>query len=354
MKKTLLFGLVSLLSLSAWAAEPTKPQSPTKVTLVSTNSAQQLAFHPIKSAPAKVITLNHAKIPARVAGILQQLNYRVGDTVKQGDVIAQLDCEDIKLIQGQIDADKQKAQVMLAFNQRELVRANKLSKNQSLSEAELDRNKTEVSTSKIQLAALKLSLKQQQLNTQRCTVKAPFDGIITARLVNVSEQISQGQTLVELLQSTEQEVSAQIALSDEKSFAKASRYWFEIDGKKWPLQLRHVVPLIKDDSRSLESRLVFTTQATYSGATGRVKWTSQRPHLPGYLLQQRQDQLGFFIVKNNHAHFITVPDAQEGRPIPVEPNSDHQLIIDGRFGLTDQQAIRLKKTATDTLITKKD
>ncbi len=340
MKKTLLLGFAGLLCLPVVAAE---------LTLVSTQSADSLAFHPIKSAPAKVITLNHAKIPARVSGIIERFHFRVGDTIRQGEAIARIDCQDFELALSQTQADKKRSEVTLAFNQRESARAQKLLKNNAVSEAELDRKKTDVSISKSQLASLKINLKQQQLNVERCDIKAPFDGILTARLADVGEQIDRERPAVaELLQSNHQLISAQIALSDQQTFEQAGKYWFEVNQQKWPVKLRHLIPWVKDDSRSLESRLEFIDKTAYSGTTGRIKWSSQVRHLPAYLLQKRQNSFGFFILEGQQARFIPVPDALEGRPIPLPSglsgsSLDYQLIIDGRFGLSDKQTVKISK-----------
>ncbi|MFT4927328.1 MAG: RND family efflux transporter MFP subunit [Phenylobacterium sp.] len=359
----LMLCLSQLFCLPAYAAEPdtsepntskqaTLEQASSTLTMVTTQPLDSLAFYPVKSAPAKVISLNHGKIPARVPGVLKHFNYRAGDEVKQGAVIARLDCQDIILSHQQMQTDVQQSNTTLAFNRRELKRANKLIKQQSISEAEVDRKKNAVKISQSQLKAMQLKMQQQQLNVQRCDIKAPFDGILTSRLVSVGEQIQQGQAVVELLQSNTQEVAAQVALSDQTAFIEADRYWFEVNGEKLPLTIRQIIPVVKDQSRSLESRLEFVDKTTYSGATGRVKWATKTAHLPAYLLQKRQKILGFFVLDNKpenaQAKFIKVGAALEGRPVPLPRSLDlkseqYQLIIDGRFGLEDLQKVKLKE-----------
>jgi RND family efflux transporter MFP subunit len=347
MRKALILCLTASLCTSVFADEA-MPSIP-----VTAKTVEQLAFYPIKSAPAKVITLNHAKIPAQVGGIIERFNHRVGDTVKKGDIIARLDCQDITLTLARLEADVKRSQVQQAFNQREMDRAVKLNKNKSVSESELDLKQTNVATGKSQIKALKINLKQQHVFAARCNITAPFDGIVTKRIASIGEQVDQGKSVVELLESGQQEVSAQIALSDQNAFLNAREYWFEVNGEKFPLKLRQLIPMIADNSRSLESRLEFVDKKTYSGVTGRVKWHTPSPYLPGYLLQKRENQYGFFVIEQDSARFVSVDGAQEGRPIKLGANANYQIIIDGRFGLRNSQNITLKTVADETLISRK-
>lgn len=353
-KKNLLFFMAGLLFFQANAQQAIQ-KTPN---LVTVSRAQQLVFYPQKSAPAKVIALNHGKIPARVAGIIQRLNLRVGDNLKQGDIIARLDCQDLDLTAQQMQSQIQQAELTLAFNQREYQRAIELKRKKSISDAELDQKQTQANTSQQRLNELTLNLQQQRLNVQRCDITAPFDGMVTAKWVNIGEQVNPGQTIIELLQSDQQEVSAQIALTDRQTFHTASSYWFEHNGQKLPLRLRQLIPLVKDNSHSLESRLEFTAKNLDSGTTGRLVWTSSSAYLPAYLLQKRQGHYGFFIVEQEDkqtiqpakARFIKVADALEGHPIPLthalttphQDISDYQLIIDGRLGLQDNQKVKVR------------
>jgi RND family efflux transporter MFP subunit len=345
MKKSLILLITSIITFPAFADS---------TVAVTTQSAEQLSFYPVKSAPAKVVSLNHAKIPAQVSGIVTHMNHRVGDKVSQGDVIAKLDCVDIKLTLARLESDTGQSEIELAFNQRELNRTVKLDKQQSVSEAELDQQKTNVRINQSRLKSLKISLKQQQVNADRCDIKAPFEGIVTKRMASVGEQLNQGQTVVELLQSGQQEVSVQIALSDQHAFTQARAYWLEVNDHKYPLRLRQLIPLVIDNSRSLESRLEFVNKTTFNGVTGRVKWHTPTLYLPAYLLLKRQGKYGFFINDNKTAKFIVVEGALEGRPIKLDSAQNYSIIIDGRFALKDSQTVTIKPTDTTTLLKKKE
>lgn len=345
MNSRVLFFVAALIPFTTQATEATEKNLP----LVTAKTVEALAFYPVKSAPAKVLPLNQSMIPARIGSVIEQLPVQVGDQVKKGDLIARLDCKDPQLALSQLKAELKQAKIELEFKHRDLERANTLAQKNSLTAAELDRKKTDVTTGDAQTLALNARLNQQQLNVDRCDILAPFDGLITQRLVSISEQVNPGQAVVELLQNGNIEVSAQVALSDSAAFEGGRQYYFEVGGKQYPLQVRTMLPVVNDNSRSVEARLEFTTQSTFSGVTGRVKWHSPTPHLPGYLLQQRDGQYGFFVLEHNKARFVVIEGAREGRPIKLTDSHSYQVIIDGRYGLTDQMQVKVNEQ-TNTLI----
>ncbi|WP_163835380.1 efflux RND transporter periplasmic adaptor subunit [Spartinivicinus ruber] len=313
-------------------------------TLVSAKAVHQLQFYPTQSAPAKVVALNKSLIPAEIAARLTHMPVNVGDSVNKGDLLATLDCQQTKLNLETQQAKYAQLKNQLAFNQRELSRSEKLARQKNIGEAELDRNKTNVVDIQSQLEAQQAALAIAKLNTQHCQVTAPFSGLVTKKVANVGEMLAIGTPIIELLQTNHVEVSAQIALTDENSFKQASSYTLKTNGVQYPLKLRSFLPFIENSTRSREARLVFNTKSTLIGTTGRLLWQSPTPHLPAHLLQKRNGKYGVFIIDDNKAQFIPANQAQEGRPIPLNIDGNHLVIIDGRHGLIDGQSIKLTNT----------
>lgn len=311
--------------------------------LVNAKAASALQFYPTRSAPAQVVALNKSQIPAEITARLTHMPANVGDSIKKGSLIANLDCRQTKLTQQSQQAKYQQLNNQLAFNQRELKRSEQLARKQNIGEADLDRNKTSVSDIKAQLIAQQASLEIAKLNSKYCQITAPFDGVITKKMANIGEMLAIGSPVVELLQTTDLEVSTKIARTDEVSFKQASAYVLTVNGRQYPLQLRSFLPFIENNTRSREARLVFTSESALVGTTGRLQWQSPTPHLPAHLLQKRNGQYGIFIIKTNKAIFIPVEQAQEGRPIPLKIAKHSLVIIEGRHGLVDGQIVTLSK-----------
>jgi hypothetical protein len=45
------------------------------------------------------------------------------------------------------------------------------------------------------------------------------------------------------------------------------------------------------------------------------------------------------VSNDSHARFLPVPGALEGRPVPVDLPSSTMIIVDGRFGVQDGDAL---------------
>jgi RND family efflux transporter MFP subunit len=322
---------VSLFSTSVLAAK-----------LVTVQQAKSLMLYPERNASAQVVALNKSNIPAEISALLTKLTVNVGDEVKQGQLLAQLDCYNTELLFSAEQAQDQLLTSQLRFAERELSRGIKLAKQKNIGEVELDRRQTTIKEVQAQALAQQSRLSLAEKNVSRCQIQAPFSGIVTKRLVAEGEMLVIGQPVVELLQQNNLQVSGKISLNDQVSFLAANQYIFSVDEKDYPLALRTLIPLIEKNTRSREARFNFIEQSAVAGSSGRLRWVSAVAHLPAHLLQSRQGKNGYFILNKNTAQFIAVAEAEEGRPIPYTLQANQLLIIDGRLGLLDGEKVTLK------------
>lgn len=143
-------------------------------------------------------------VGTQVNGPVLKLLVDFNDTVKAGDIVAQIDPSvyDARLAQDQAnlhqsEANVEQAQAKLSEAEKQLVRAQELSKRDMISQAELDTavaNRdslaAQVRVSKASVEQAKASLQLSQANLGYTTIRSPVDGVVIAR--NVSE----GQTVV--------------------------------------------------------------------------------------------------------------------------------------------------------------
>lgn len=313
-------------------------------TLVISEEASTVVIYPTRSAPAIVIALNQSVIPAQTSGVVTKLLVNVGDNVLKGEILATLDCQINVLNHRSQAATFEQLYSQLLFNKRELVRGRSLLEQKNIGEAELDRLNNAVENSRAILQMQKALVERASVNIERCNIKAPFNGIITKRLVSLGEMIDFGKPLVEIIENTRLEVSAKIAGGDEVSFNKAKTFTLDIAERLYNVTRRAFLPVIENNSRSREARFIFIDQQAIAGDTGRLRWKSASPYLPAHLLQKRQGKNGYFINENNIAKFIEVDTAQEGRPLVYVLGESTQIITQGHHGLKDGDPIKLKKS----------
>jgi RND family efflux transporter MFP subunit len=337
-------GLLSISCLTLSQSLETDGQSKDKLVNVTHKTFESMVFYPSRNAPAKVEVLNQTQISAQIDAILIQFDRLVGEKFSKGDVLAKLDCRDANLNLTNHRAQLTRFEQQLNFAKRQLERGEELARKSSLGEADLDQLQTDVSIAESQRVSQLSNMKTAALSKERCNIIAPYKGIVVSRLANVGELLAPGKPVLEIIQLSNVEVSANISLSDSQSFLNGADFYFEKGGKQFPLANRTFLPIVLNESRSREARLTFTGEAAIAGATGRLIWSSATPHLPANLLQQRNGIRGVFVVNAGRAKFVAIETAQEGRPILV-PDVDSwqgaKIILDGRHGLNDGQPISI-------------
>lgn len=131
-----------------------------------------------------------SQVSASGSGLLVELKVREGDFVKAGEVIAVLDRRDAALRVAQADAGLKAARVQLASTEREVARLEKLDKDQAVPTAEVDRIKSARDAAAAGVEAATVAVNMAHKMAGDADVRAPFAGLVTARLKGEGEWIS--------------------------------------------------------------------------------------------------------------------------------------------------------------------
>ncbi|MFC3202249.1 efflux RND transporter periplasmic adaptor subunit [Alteromonas oceani] len=178
-----LFMLFACMGISF----PTSAQdSPIKVT----------AAYPVASQKYQSITLsgavssaNDAFLAPLQAGFVDKLFVEVGDHVQQGQPLLTLDSKLAELARQQAEAELEVGTVAYNEAERLLTEVDALSQQQLAAKTLFQQRKAEVANAKAELARLKAILALRKEVVSRHTLKAPFDGVIYQRDVDVGEWV---------------------------------------------------------------------------------------------------------------------------------------------------------------------
>ena len=140
-------------------------------------------------ATGNAAAVNATNLLARVQGFLQQLNYKDGDFVKQGTTLFVIEPEPYKLKLEQAQAAEAGAQATLKQAEAEYERQADLASRQVASKAALDNATANRDLALAKLTQAQVDTKQAAINLGYTQVKAPFDGVVTARLVSLGELV---------------------------------------------------------------------------------------------------------------------------------------------------------------------
>ncbi|MDP3616886.1 MAG: efflux RND transporter periplasmic adaptor subunit, partial [Rhodoferax sp.] len=184
--------------------------------------------------------VNTAMVKARVAGELQDLTVREGDTVKAGQVIARVDASEYqaRVRQAQQLAESAKAQVDIARrsfdNNRSLVDQGFISK-------------TALDTSLASLAAAEASFRAAQAGVEVATkslddtvLRAPLSGLISQRLAQPGERVAVEARIVEIVDLGRLELEASLSASESMDLRLGQSAVLQIEGSATPVTA-HVV-----------------------------------------------------------------------------------------------------------------
>jgi RND family efflux transporter MFP subunit len=299
----------------------------------------ELLVEPQFSAPATVMARNQPQVAAEIDARVTAFPVQVGDHVSADATLARLDCRSDESRLAVARAELKVTLAQMNYAREQLTRARNLKKNDSISDELLDQRRTDLEARQAEADARREAVKQAAINVGHCEIRAPFDAVVTERLVSIGSFVSRGTAIVGLLEMAGQEISASLRQNEIARLQQAEELVFEAASGRFPVRLRALLPALDTLARTREARLAFVSDAALPGTAGRLVWQVGRKLLPADYLVRRDNRLGVFVLNGDRAQFIVIPHALEGQPCEVDLPSDTRLITDGRQSLVDGQAV---------------
>jgi len=306
---------------------------------VQTRPFSALAIYPPHSAPASVVSNNRSRISAEIGARIVAIPVRVGDRVKKGALLAQLENADLALALERQQAALQAIDAKLELARYELRRAQSLSKKQAVSEQLLRQREAAVDTLLAERRGQQAAVAQARRQLDKTELRAPFDAVVLARPGQVGELAGPGTPLLQIIDTDSLEVSAALPASLAETLRDDDSPAFVSDGIRHPLRLRRITPALDTRSHTREARLEFTGSAALPGASGELVWRSAEPRLPAEFVSRRNGRLGVLIRDGDRARFVVLARAENGRPAVAELPPDTAIITAGRYRVDDGDAL---------------
>jgi membrane fusion protein (multidrug efflux system) len=143
---------------------------------ISTTVATTENFHPYLTSVGTLQAEQTIEIVPQIAGMVKAIYFQSGDAVKAGTVLVQLDSTNEK---AQLDIDVARQNLAQLTYQRDKT----LYEKRVISKAQLDTDLSNLQIAKAQVVSDQATLDKMQ-------IKAPFDGVLGIREVNLGEFIS--------------------------------------------------------------------------------------------------------------------------------------------------------------------
>ena len=299
------------------------------------------------SAPAEVVNDDHAQISAQLSARVTQVLVQVGDRVVADQPLVALDCRDFDLAAERAQSQLSSLQAQARLARQQLNRADRLVKQNSASKELRDQRRAELDSLQAQAVGARAGVSDAELARSRCSITAPFKGVVTERSVSQGNLVTPGTRLLMLLGSEHAEISAALTSPQAASLKQAQSIHYQYFNQQYPLQLRAFVPFIDQRARTQEVRLGFAEelskahieQSAIAGSTGRLVWQEAGGRLPVRYIVSREGQLGVMLYRAGKAEFVLLPDAIEGQAAKVDLPADAQVIVEGQHGAVSGEPV---------------
>ena len=147
---------------------------------------------PYLEATGNTAAVNSTPLVARVAGFIQEIDYKDGDSVKAGTRLFLIEPEPYQLALEQAQAGQTSADASVKQSSADLKRQQDLLAQKVISASTADQAAAAAAVDVAKQQQNAVDVKQAQLNLSYTEVKAPFDGIVTARQVSVGQFVATG------------------------------------------------------------------------------------------------------------------------------------------------------------------
>ena len=254
MKWALLALLVGLLASGVWRALSSRQAQQETVARMATDRSQtviELGALDVIEVKTRDLSIglaisgalkavNSAIVKARVAGELQGLTVREGDTVKAGQIVARVDPAEYqaRVRQAQQLAESAKAQVDIARrafdNNRSLVDQGFISR------TALDTSLASLAASEASYRAAQAGMDVAAKALDDTVLRSPLAGLVSQRLAQPGERVSPEARIVEIIDLSRLELEASLSATESIDLRLGQSAVLQIEGAAKPVNARVV------------------------------------------------------------------------------------------------------------------
>jgi len=180
--------------------------------LVEVVQIQKAHVNPLQEFVGTLRFDKNSVLAAQNDGIVRAIHFEVGDFVKKNQVLVQIDSQ---LLEAQIKAAQANLDIAKSQNNNALKdyeRYEKLLESKSITQKEYDDALLQSNSSLNQVEALKAKLNELYIQKEQKSIKAPYDGVIVEKMINLGEWASSGKSIVKMVNTSIAEFNFSVPL----------------------------------------------------------------------------------------------------------------------------------------------
>lgn len=222
--------------------------------LVSVKQVENRPLSPKIMLVGTIYSRSQAELTSGVDGRLAWVQ-EPGSQVLQGDVVARIEQTQLLLQKAQQEAQIEYENVTLVRLGREFERLVKLSASKSASETEMDkaRSDRDLAAASLKLAQIRLKMILDDLD--RSQVKAPFSGIITARMHQAGEDVGRSVAILSMTDPEDLEIRLHAPLKHSRRVQVGDELKVYHSEGEFNASIRSLIPVSDVRSQTFEARI---------------------------------------------------------------------------------------------------
>ncbi|GJM08663.1 MAG: RND transporter [Lysobacteraceae bacterium] len=335
-------GFLTVLAASAQAPGGGEGPPPSPVRVDRVISTEIVPTVPITGT---LFSRNDMQITAAVDG---QLTYvaEPGTAVKAGDVVATIDTRPLQLQLEELEAQARRASSQLDYLEKQVERERNLVTRNSTAATQLEQtlSNRDIAASDLAIARSRIQQTQDQLN--RSSIKAGFDGVVTARVHREGETVGRGTVLGRMTDTESLEVrvlaplhhAGRVRVNDELRL-----FGFE---SSFTGIVRSVVPPVDSRTQAMELRIDLPPEARFVWSLGQLVSVAVPLRSAKDTLAVNRDAL---ILRQDGTYVYRVRDDGTAERVAVQTgeSSGEFVAVSGELGEGDQVVVRGGETLSD-------
>ncbi len=312
-----------------------------KVDLEVTESA--IGFATSKLAP---------RVGAEVTGMIKTVLVDVGQVVKKGELLAEIDPEEYELNLTAQKANVARLQTQIKNQQKTTDRFQKLRRERTISQGKLDDAEAQLAVFKAQLDASKAVLSLTKRKLRKTKIIAPVDGQIDARMISEGDFVKVGATLFKITNPEVLRITFPFPEVIAREFTTGQPVRLKALGQPEHVNstISDIRPNIASGSRSLNVIVDINNPGEWksgSSVSGEIIVATKRDALvvPKLAVVRRPIGKIVYVVENDRAIQIIVQTGyQKNSSVEITKGltADARIVLDGAGFLTDQAAVEIK------------
>ncbi len=232
-------------------------QAPRPVLVVRADAALGPAAEGLTAYAGEIRAREETALSFRVGGNLIHRRVDVGDRVRQGDLLAELDSGDLRLQVASLQAQLNAAEAQLARARADHARVASLAKDQLVSRSSLDQQTAALRAAESQVRAARAQFDLSRNQAGYSQLRAPRDGVIASRLIEAGQVVEAGKSVFSLAVDGGREVAFALPEATIRDFIVGQPVVIELwsaQGQRLSGRIREIAPAADAQARTYAAR----------------------------------------------------------------------------------------------------